>query len=589
MKHNTSSPLVIAVFVTALAMLAGATFINTRITLRHIDVDRLYVASRARLTSIQELKSIVLTAVIAERNFILSGNDQDLQPYEQAKADARVQVEKIDPLIDDASPQQSDLDELRSLFQEKFAALDEMIAMRRAHGIGREVTSILVDRSIPLLTKIDAAEGIMQNAEAATLQQLENRSSDSVYLSLAVSSGGSALALLLLVLAFVMLEREIVRRRVTEAGLVEAKQVADAANRAKSEFLANMSHEIRTPMNAILGFAELLGESASAGIKDKSNIDGIKTAGKSLMIIINDILDLSKIEAGRLDIRLEPVSLPSLLRDVERIFSVAAARKKLDFRLTIARGIPDVLRLDEVRLRQVLFNLLGNAMKFTDKGSVGVAVTMTGQVLPANLIDLEIDVIDTGIGIAAADQEAIFEPFRQAFQGERRFGGTGLGLAISRRLVAAMGGSLSVRSEIGRGSLFRVRLPGVQAAVGIEPGAGGGGPAQIPPESAIPVPSVAPLILLFIEQTRKAGPLRDAIGSAMREEILPEHKRLKITLEVKAVRAWCLRLQELSGSWGCPALADFASTLESYADSYQINEIVGCLREFNAVLEEFTP
>jgi PAS domain S-box-containing protein len=235
-----------------------------------------------------------------------------------------------------------------------------------------------------------------------------------------------------------------------------AKEAAEAANRAKSEFLANMSHEIRTPMNAIMGFSELLWKQVE-NEKHKEYLKTITTSGQTLLSLINDILDLSKIEAGKLEINYKPTSPYSIFTDIERIFSQKIHQKGLEFRLEIDPDLPGELLLDEVRMRQILFNLVGNAVKFTHEGYIKISVRQSFHKEDHSSLKLVFTVEDTGIGIPGDQKELIFDAFmQQKNQDSHQYGGTGLGLSITRRLVEIMGGKISVESEKGKGSIFRV-------------------------------------------------------------------------------------------------------------------------------------
>lgn len=256
--------------------------------------------------------------------------------------------------------------------------------------------------------------------------------------------------------------RDITQRKKSDEELIKARKDAEQANKVKSEFLANMSHEIRTPMNAIIGFSDLL----RANVKDPktlSQVETIRRSGKNLLNIINDILDLSKIEAGKLDIQKEPLNLNVILKDIEIIFSQKMKDKGLQFIINTESFIPPSLVLDEVRLRQVLFNLVGNAIKFTEKGIITVNVNQVIKTNSDNHLDLYISVEDTGIGIPFEQQKLIFAPFtQQDGQSTRKYGGTGLGLSISKRLVEMMGGEISVESELNQGSKFKILLHDVE-------------------------------------------------------------------------------------------------------------------------------
>jgi signal transduction histidine kinase len=249
------------------------------------------------------------------------------------------------------------------------------------------------------------------------------------------------------------LEQQIAERNLVNAELREAKEKAESVARLKTEFLANMSHEIRTPMNGILGMTDLALATEVTPVQ-ADYLNGVKTSAEGLLRIINDILDVTKIEAGKLEIEALDFELATTLQDTLRVFEIAARQKGLQLRLTVDPGCPEWVRGDPVRLRQILINLVGNAVKFTLQGSIQVILA------PSAAGKLLFTVVDTGIGIAAEKLDGIFEAFTQGDGSHtRRFGGTGLGLTITRRLTGLMGGRVWVESESGKGSRFHVELP----------------------------------------------------------------------------------------------------------------------------------
>jgi PAS domain S-box-containing protein len=250
--------------------------------------------------------------------------------------------------------------------------------------------------------------------------------------------------------------RDISERLRHEDELRSAKETAEAATKAKSEFLANMSHELRTPLNGVIGYAQLLHRDRTLTSGQRDALDAISTCGAHLLDLINDVLDLSKIEAGRMDVEVTPCDLRQVAIDLKYVIDERAQRKGLLFTTDIAPEIGRRVLLDGRHLRQVLLNLLGNAVKFTSKGEVRLNVSLPE---PSRL---RFEVIDTGIGIEAENLSAVFQAFRQTRSGAE-LGGTGLGLTISHRLVRGMGGELKVESTPGRGSRFYFDLPLVEA------------------------------------------------------------------------------------------------------------------------------
>jgi two-component system sensor histidine kinase/response regulator len=247
--------------------------------------------------------------------------------------------------------------------------------------------------------------------------------------------------------------RDVRAQRAAQQAMEEARRSAEAANQAKSSFLANMSHEIRTPMNAILGMLHVTLQ-RSLPSEVRGEVETAVQAAESLLGIISDVLDYSKIEAGHLELAPEPTALAALLDETFDIIRAVAARKDVRLALRLRGAVPIALRVDALRLQQVLVNLLNNAVKFSDEGTVALTVEPAGEHRLALIVE------DQGIGMDADTLAALFEPFQQADASiSRRFGGTGLGLTIAHRIVAAMGGEIAVRSTPGEGSTFRVEIP----------------------------------------------------------------------------------------------------------------------------------
>lgn len=262
---------------------------------------------------------------------------------------------------------------------------------------------------------------------------------------------------------FAKMTRDLTERRKVEAELTNAKSAAEnaqvfaeIANRAKSVFLANLSHEIRTPMNAILGFSQLLMRDSGITALQEKHLQTISRSGEHLLALINDILELSKIEAGRSSLNPETFCLSEMLYELEVMFQMSTSEKKLCFIMEQVGEVPDCVVGDERKLRQILINLIGNAVKFTSKGGVSFRLGVKAQ--SGSILRLMAEIEDTGVGMAKEELGRLFHPFEQTESGKSLQAGTGLGLAISREFVRLMGGDITVSSQLGKGSIFRFEV-----------------------------------------------------------------------------------------------------------------------------------
>ncbi|MDA3819203.1 MAG: PAS domain S-box protein [Candidatus Delongbacteria bacterium] len=268
------------------------------------------------------------------------------------------------------------------------------------------------------------------------------------------------------IVQYIAIKDDITKDKFAQQEVLKAKQEAEEANRTKMVFLANMSHEIRTPINAVIGFSEIL----SQNLKDQTNLDyvnSINASSTTLLNLINDILDLSKIDTGKMEMHPEITDIRKLIKDITQIFSLKIQQKGLDISISIDPAIPENIIIDELRTKQIFLNIIGNAVKFTDKGHIEIILKRT-KTLPGNKINMLCEVKDTGIGIPEAYHSQVFEAFKQrSDHNTRKYGGTGLGLSITKELMEIQGGQITFSSQPGKGSVFKlhfknVELPGKQ-------------------------------------------------------------------------------------------------------------------------------
>ena len=387
------------------------------------------------------------------RGYSVSANPVFASRYEAAVIGVREQVQALYELLDHDAVHRDRLRSFEVLLEERFEADREvMISVMANEGGAGESINAGVAFGEALRNHLDQ----MLESQMALQVSRDRKMQDSIAQTIATVVIANALAIVAVLIAFfITLRAQKAWRREQEAAMDAAQAIE--ASRQKSQFLASMSHEIRTPMNAIFGFTQLL-EQKVQGAEERQYIRAITTSGRTLLALINDILDLSKIEADRLELVQEPVGLYELVDGAVAVFAQMAADKQISLQADMAADLPATLELDPNRIRQVLFNLIGNAVKFTDEG--GVLVRVSGQRSGRRRFDVRFEVLDTGVGIPPDRVNSIFDPFVQVEggDGETR-DGTGLGLSIAKRLAELMGGEITVSSRAGEGTSFVVTLP----------------------------------------------------------------------------------------------------------------------------------
>ncbi len=413
-------------------------------------------------------------AETGQRGYLITGSVRYLAPYERATARIADTLHAIRVLTADGSAEEERLNRLVPQVASRLAIMRETIDLYDREGLAAARQHVLTDRGKTVMDDIRKLVGEMDRAERMVLLDRGAYAHASARLTRVVVLVSDLLALGLVGSSYVIAMRGLAERRrhvvaveeargqaERQAGELavlardrdEARRAAQEASRLKSEFLAHTSHEIRTPMTALVGYTELLGDPDLSPAERAEGLATIRRNGEHLMTIVNDILDLSKIESGRMTIERMACSPFALVAEVAAVLRPRAAHDGLDVEVGYRSPLPETIETDPTRLRQILLNLVGNAIKFTPRGSVRL------EVGPVEDTRLCFEVIDTGIGLDAEQQARLFTAFSQADASTtRRFGGTGLGLAISKRLAGMLGGDLRVRSLPGEGSTFTLTI-----------------------------------------------------------------------------------------------------------------------------------
>jgi signal transduction histidine kinase/CheY-like chemotaxis protein len=407
---------------------------------------------------VDEILKTMLDSETGVRGFIITGNTNFLEPYTTAQTNYEAEFDQLADLTAGNSNMLKAVVDLRAQ-SERLADFNRQAIDARKKDFHDAQALMVTGNGRQIMDQIRVQVSVLDKIYYQQFSSVRDQIDVQLDHAIGISLVAGIMGIIAGIYAF-WLARVTIRHQEHERELIEARLQAERSSREKSAFLANMSHEIRTPMNAILGFSELL-QAELRETKHHKYLQSIRSSATSLLQLINDILDMSKIEAGVMELRPEPTDLREVCDFIRTLFSEPALKKGIKLECHVPEDLPRALLIDRIRLRQMLVNLVGNAIKFTDHGRVDVRVSWQKEP-DHGRVTLTIEVVDTGVGIPQDRLEAIFKPFVQAgAHREKEIQGTGLGLSIVQRVAEIMGGVVTVTSTLGQGSTFSLRFPGV--------------------------------------------------------------------------------------------------------------------------------
>ncbi|KYG70449.1 histidine kinase [Bdellovibrio bacteriovorus] len=413
--------------------------------------------SEALVTVMEELVKTMVDLETGQRGYILTSNGDFLEPYDKARIHIPRHLDTLDKGAPAEIKNMAEYKAIRGLINKKIGISRELIALVNAGEVKKAQDKVRSGTGKEVMDQLRNNVEIVKGVERAKVEEHRLIAESKGRINRDWTILGSGLCFAVIVLAYLLTDMENRRRTKVEEELALAKDAAVEASKHKSEFLANMSHEIRTPMNGILGMSEVMLAEMPEG-SQRAKLEKIRDAGMALLTLINGILDLSKIESGKLELEENYFELPKLVQEVYNTLEYSAKSKGLDFAISISDNTPRAFSGDALRIRQILINLLGNAIKFSSSGKV--ALQINSYRAQSSKTMLQVQVSDNGPGMTEETVKKLFTPFEQGDKSTtRKYGGTGLGLSITKKLVDLMNGTIEVESKPGEGTSFWVNIP----------------------------------------------------------------------------------------------------------------------------------